>query len=91
MGEQLTASQWLGRFGDALASGEVDRVTGLFGDECYWRDLISMTWNIHTSEGRGQIGDMLTGIEPGAWPTDLETTIRGRTRNCLSGLVWTAL
>ncbi|KRC84390.1 FAD-dependent oxidoreductase [Terrabacter sp. Root85] len=74
MGEQLTASQWLGRFGDALASGEVDRVTGLFGDECYWRDLISVTWNIHTSEGRGQIGDMLTGIEPGAWPTDIVAT-----------------
>jgi len=74
MGEQLTASQWLGRFGDALASGEVDRVTGLFGDECYWRDLISMTWNIHTSEGREQVADMLAGIEPGAWPTDIVAT-----------------
>ena len=74
MGEQLTASEWLARFGDALASGEVDRVTGLFGDECYWRDLISMTWNIHTSEGREQIGDMLSGVEPGAWPTDIVAT-----------------
>ncbi|MGO4664005.1 flavin-containing monooxygenase [Terrabacter sp. 2TAF16] len=74
MGEQLTASQWLGSFGDALASGEVDRVTGLFGDECYWRDLISMTWNIHTSEGREQVADMLAGIEPGAWPTDIVAT-----------------
>lgn len=33
MGEQLTAGEWLGRFGEALASGEVDRVVGLFGDE----------------------------------------------------------
>ena len=74
MGEQLTASQWLGSFGDALASGEVDRVTGLFGDECYWRDLISMTWNIHTSEGREQVADMLAGIQPGAWPTDIVAT-----------------
>ncbi|WP_020141898.1 NAD(P)/FAD-dependent oxidoreductase [Terracoccus sp. 273MFTsu3.1] len=74
MGEQMTASEWLGRFGDALASGEVDRVTGLFGDECYWRDLISMTWNIHTSEGREQVADMLDGVERGAWPTDIEPT-----------------
>jgi putative flavoprotein involved in K+ transport len=74
MGEQLTASEWLGRFGDALASGEVDRVTGLFDDESYWRDLISMTWNIHTSEGREQIADMLVGVERGAWPTDIEAT-----------------
>ena len=69
MGEQLTASEWLGRFSEALASGEVDRVTGLFGDECYWRDLTSMTWNLHTAEGREQIGAMLSGVEPGAWPT----------------------
>ena len=74
MGEQFTASEWLGRFGDALASGEVDRVTGLFGEECYWRDLISMTWNIHTSEGREQVADMLAGIERGAWPTDVVAT-----------------
>jgi len=74
MGEQLTASEWLARFSEALASGEVDRVTGLFGDECYWRDLTSMTWNLHTAEGREQIGAMLSGVEPGAWPTDLETT-----------------
>ncbi|CAN7182754.1 NAD(P)/FAD-dependent oxidoreductase [Terrabacter sp. LjRoot27] len=74
MGEQLTAGEWLGRFGEALASGEVDRVVGLFGDESYWRDLISMTWNIHTSEGREQIADMLGGVERGSWPTDVEPT-----------------
>ena len=74
MGEQLTASEWLGRFSEALASGEAERVTGLFGDECYWRDLTSMTWNLHTAEGREQIGDMLAGVEPGAWPTDIEPT-----------------
>lgn len=74
MGEQLTAGEWLGRFSEALASGEVERVTGLFGDECYWRDLTSMTWNLHTAEGRDQIGDMLAGVERSAWPTDVVGT-----------------
>ncbi|GAA2740634.1 NAD(P)/FAD-dependent oxidoreductase [Terrabacter aerolatus] len=74
MGEQLTAGEWLGRFSEALASGEVDRVTGLFGDECYWRDLTSMTWNLHTAEGREQVAAMLSGVERGAWPTDIEVT-----------------
>ena len=74
MGEQLTATDWLGSLSDAVASGDVDRVTGLFGDECYWRDLVSMTWNIHTSEGRDEIGAMLAGVDPAAWPTDIVAT-----------------
>ncbi|HET7801699.1 MAG TPA: NAD(P)/FAD-dependent oxidoreductase [Humibacillus xanthopallidus] len=74
MGEQLTAGTWLESFGEALASGEIDRVTGLFGEECYWRDLISMTWNIHTSEGRDAIADMLGSVGPLAWPGEIVTT-----------------
>ena len=74
MGEQLTATDWLGRFSEALASGDVDRVTGLFADESYWRDLVSVTWNIHTSEGREQIGAMLEGVDRGAWPADIVAT-----------------
>ena len=62
MGEQLTAGEWLESFGEALASGAIEQVTQLFGEECYWRDLISMTWNIHTSEGRDAIADMLGSV-----------------------------
>jgi putative flavoprotein involved in K+ transport len=38
----------------------------MFGDESYWRDLISFTWNIKTAEGPAQIQAMLEGTMPGA-------------------------
>ncbi|MDU8946768.1 flavin-containing monooxygenase, partial [Ovoidimarina sediminis] len=31
---------------------------GLFGDTCYWRDLVSLTWNITTVEGRDGVADL---------------------------------
>lgn len=33
--------QWLGEFETALAQRDVERVTALFNEECYWRDLIA--------------------------------------------------
>ena len=74
MGEQMTAGEWLQRFAEATASGEIEQVTSLFGEECYWRDLISMTWNIHTAEGRDAIADMLGSVGVEAWPREMTTT-----------------
>jgi len=53
------AADWLQRFERALASGRPEQVTALFGDECYWRDLVTFTWNIRTEEGRDAIAEML--------------------------------
>jgi putative flavoprotein involved in K+ transport len=55
-----TLADLLERFGAALASGDIDTVVGLFQDECYWRDLVTFTWNIKTMEGREQVREMLT-------------------------------
>ena len=78
MGDNTTqagpAGRWLGDLAEAIASRESERVTALFGDECYWRDLLSMTWNLHTAEGRDAIGAMLDDVGPDAWPTDLVVT-----------------
>ena len=66
---------FLARFETALASGNVDAVTGLFAEECYWRDLVSFTWNIRTMEGRDQVRDMLKAclarVKPRPRPTAL--------------------
>lgn len=53
------AQRWLDAFGAALASGQPDNVLPLFDADCYWRDLVSFTWNIRTQEGHGAIRDML--------------------------------
>ena len=48
-------SEWLSRFGAALDRKDWAAAADLFGNECYWRDLISFTWNIKTLEGKGEI------------------------------------
>jgi len=50
---------FLGRLNTALNNQDTAAVASLFHDESYWRDLIFLTWNIHTSEGHEQIKDML--------------------------------
>ncbi len=52
-------SAWLSGFGSALESGDIAGVLGMFGDESYWRDLVSFTWNIKTAEGKDGIQAML--------------------------------
>lgn len=50
---------FLDAFGAALESGDIDAVTQMFHDDCYWRDLVTFTWNIKTMEGKDQVADML--------------------------------
>ena len=45
------AQHWLDQFGAALATNQPDAVLPLFDADCYWRDLVSFTWNIRTQEG----------------------------------------
>ena len=79
MAEHLTAADkrvvaWLEKFEEALGAGDVDAATALFADESYWRDLVSFTWNITTSEGKGRIADMLKAtldnVKPHDWQLD---------------------
>ena len=64
-------SDWLSHFGAAMAQRDWSAVTALFGDECYWRDLVSFTWNITTLEGRSDIRSGLaatvSGVQPSHW------------------------
>ena len=53
------AQRWLDAFGAALATGQPDAALPLFDADCYWRDLVSFTWNICTQEGHDAIRDML--------------------------------
>lgn len=50
---------FLDKFGQALAAGDIDAASNLFLDDCYWRDLVTFTWNIKTVEGKEQVVDML--------------------------------
>lgn len=64
-------TQLLDIFGAALAAGDIEAAVNLFQEDCYWRDLVTFTWNIKTVEGRDRIRDMLSSqlghARPGSW------------------------
>ena len=64
------ATSWLNDFDKALKSENAGAVTELFDEDCYWRDLVSFTWNIKTMEGKAQIADMLNATLTMAKPSD---------------------
>ena len=66
------AQRWLDAFGAALASGNPDNVLPLFDADCYWRDLVSFTWNIRTQEGHGAVRDMLAARQADAGASNFQ-------------------
>lgn len=52
-------SQWLDDFSAAIASRSVDRVVSLVTDDCYWRDLLALTWDLGTFHGHAAITGLL--------------------------------
>ncbi len=59
---------WLAKFNDALEREDIAALTALFATDSYWRDLVALTWNIRTMEGRDAIGDMAAATLPATHP-----------------------
>ena len=53
------ASAWFIDFEEALRAQDLEAAMALFDADCYWRDLVSFTWNISTQEGPAAIKAML--------------------------------
>ena len=56
------ARQWLARLEEALLRGDAAAAAACFGTECWWRDMVALTWNIRTEEGREAIARMLGAV-----------------------------
>ena len=69
---------WLSAFGAALERRDIDAAVSLFAPECYWRDLVSFTWNITTVEGKEAVAAMLEAtlgeVTPTAWAIEGDAT-----------------
>ncbi|MBZ9732471.1 NAD(P)/FAD-dependent oxidoreductase [Mesorhizobium sp. CA18] len=65
------AQALLDKFGKALEAGDIDSAVNCFQADCYWRDLVTFTWNLKTMEGQDQIRDMLqatlASTKPAGW------------------------
>ncbi|MFK5977833.1 MAG: NAD(P)/FAD-dependent oxidoreductase [Rhizobiaceae bacterium] len=61
----------LGELNDAMIASDASAAASLFTDDCYWRDLVTITWNIKTMEGKAAIADMLSSqlnsVKPTGW------------------------
>jgi putative flavoprotein involved in K+ transport len=85
MGRKTTptqqVSQWLSDFSEALTRKDVAAALDMFTDDCYWRDLVSFTWNLKTLEGKKQIQAMLKStlakVKPSHWKLEGEATEAG--------------
>ena len=75
------AAQWLTQLDRALTASNLDDAAALFGDECYWRDLVAFTWNIITLESQAEIRAMLAAtlpaIQPSGWTLTEPATAKG--------------
>lgn len=70
---QERVDAWLSAFETALATRDIERATGMFAVDGFWRDLVSFTWNLKTLEGRAAIGDMLENRLAGTDPSGFRT------------------
>ena len=74
--ESAAVSVWLSKFETALKNSDTKAAAALFDDECYWRDLVSFTWNIITLEGRpaieAMLKDTLAHVKPSNWKIEGE-------------------
>jgi putative flavoprotein involved in K+ transport len=71
-------SEWLSSFGAALDGADYNAALQMFEEESYWRDLVALTWNIKTLEGKESIRAMLKvtvpEAKPGQWRTEGDAT-----------------
>ncbi len=72
----MNETEWLAEFASALKRSDIEEATGLFSDECYWRDLVAFTWNIVTLESRSAIADMLKARLADLRPDSFKATDR---------------
>ena len=62
--------QWISNFDKALSSKDIPGVVALFDEDCYWRDFLTFTWNLDTSEGPEAIQAMLTSTLSSTQPSN---------------------
>jgi putative flavoprotein involved in K+ transport len=66
---------WLRRFETALASGRSGALDPLFHPDCHWRDVLGLSWDIHTVSGRNGVLEKLKSFSERAAPTGFRTDL----------------
>ncbi|MCW2765446.1 MAG: hypothetical protein JWO11_1405 [Nocardioides sp.] len=64
-------SRWLEEFAASMESADVPGVTCLLTADCWWRDLLALTWDLGAFHGVDKISTMLSNHLPQASLTDI--------------------
>lgn len=75
-----TCGTWLRQLSTILERKSFGELDTLFVRDCYWRDLVSFTWNIKTMEGCEAISQMLLEtlphVAPHSWELQGNPTVK---------------
>ncbi|KAL4064295.1 hypothetical protein V8B97DRAFT_2111878 [Scleroderma yunnanense] len=61
---QAITNAWFAHFVDAMSSKDVVGVLDLLVDGAFWRDMLALTWDFHTYEGKDTVKRFLTDQLP---------------------------
>jgi cation diffusion facilitator CzcD-associated flavoprotein CzcO len=72
---EATFAAWLDLFTAALQAADVAGTTALLAGDCWWRDLLTLTWDLGTYRGRDKVSTMLGDhFAPGSFANIRMTT-----------------
>jgi cation diffusion facilitator CzcD-associated flavoprotein CzcO len=59
LARRRVAQSWLSKFSEALEARKHDRVARMMHADCYWRDLLTFSWDFKTLQGIDQVKSWL--------------------------------
>lgn len=68
------AIRWLLLFEQAVSSASADTLRDLFHEDCHWRDLLAVTWQVKTVSGLRNILALIQSLTPETRPYDFQIT-----------------
>ncbi|KAI6029338.1 FAD/NAD(P)-binding domain-containing protein [Pisolithus microcarpus] len=66
---QVIVKEWFLAFADAMNCGNYIAIANLLVDDAFWRDMLALTWDFHTYEGRDAIQQFIADQLPKFQPT----------------------
>ncbi len=67
-------AQWLLMFEQCVSSARSDTVRDIFHEDCHWRDLLALTWEVKTVSGLSNILSIIRSLTPKTQPYAFQLT-----------------
>jgi len=68
----VSAQAWLDEFERTLGKPDRAALDRLFVAECFWRDVLALSWNLQTFAGRSDVSQALAALAAKAAPTNFK-------------------